>query len=105
MLACQVLVNCGAVVDAAIVKEIPVPFRPFVDGLLLQAHQSMCRAAAIGSVNRINELASMGLSIDEVGPEGFTPVWLAVLHNHPLCFDVLIRFGANSSVTDHQVRQ
>jgi hypothetical protein len=66
---------------------------------------SLCRAAATGRVASIDHLVSLRPSaVNEPGVEGFTPVWLAVLHNHPLCFDALIRHGANASTTDEKVR-
>ncbi len=65
--------------------------------------ESLCRVASIGRVSSIKRLISEGCDVSEPNSEGYTPIWLSVLHNHPLCVHALMRGGSDLRATNFKV--
>ena len=117
MMATKILVECGALLNIADDAHLHpaqlaamnghAALSRFISDIQSQEEHgniaSVCRAAATGRVSALKRLLSNKNDINEPNMEGFSPIWLAVLHNHPLCVHALMTSGADIRLRDFKV--
>jgi ankyrin repeat protein len=66
-----------------------------VDAIRALRPLDLPEAAAVGDVRRVGALLAVGVPPDELSPDGFSPVQLALFFDQPAAAAVLIRAGAD----------
>eukprot|EP00047_Mylnosiga_fluctuans_P003537 m.229643 g.229643 ORF g.229643 m.229643 type:complete len:963 (-) comp11932_c0_seq1:191-3079(-) len=108
MLGCKILLECGALLmspdDMTLLPSQLAQLHGHTGVMQyladLQAKEdagnfSLFRGAALGRASNLARCIASGADVNDIGTEGFSPLWLAVLHNHPLCVHALMKAGAN----------
>jgi uncharacterized protein len=90
--------SAAAVDDAGVSALLLARYRGLdevVDAIRALRPLDLPEAAAVGDVRRVGALLAVGVPPDELSPDGFSPVQLALFFDQPAAAAVLIRAGAD----------